>query len=58
MKLGASTIREIAVLTDVDPRTVQACLAGKPGRELVRKRVLAELARRGIVPRENKEERR
>lgn len=50
IKLGLAELRAIAVEASCDPRTVQALLAGKPVRPLVRNRIEPALTKRGIVP--------
>jgi hypothetical protein len=48
--IDLATTRRIAALADVDPRSVDRVILGKPTRDSIRLRVLAVLEKAGILP--------
>jgi len=53
--IDESTRRKLAVLADVDPRTIDKVMLGRPVRGAARLRVLAVLADCGIAPLEGQD---
>lgn len=53
--LDAATVRQIAVLASVDPRTVLRALRGEPVRGMPGHRIRAVLQAEGLLPAEQRE---